>query len=131
MTRETDIQREALETAVRDCLNTIVDPCSIAASAPAGLVDMGMVSALTIEDLRGGAHRAVIQIGITHPFCMMAGVFLNEVRQRVPQIAGIAEVEVSLDNETLWTPDRMTPAYRDRLAAVRSPKKDLATLKEK
>ena len=122
MNHMTTIERPVLIDEIRICLNGIVDPCSITAGAPAGLVDMGLVSKAEIEPRDEGGLRAVIEIGITHPFCMMAGVFLNEVRQRVGALDGIEEVVVSLDSDTVWTPALMTEDYRARLANVRTAK---------
>jgi metal-sulfur cluster biosynthetic enzyme len=114
------IERADLIARMHECLNGIVDPCSITAGAPAGLVDMGLVGRAELEDRDEGGVRAVIAIGITHPFCMMAGVFLNEVRTRIGGLDGIDEVAVSLDSDTVWTPDRMTADYRARLDAARA-----------
>jgi metal-sulfur cluster biosynthetic enzyme len=108
-------------------LNQIIDPCSIAAGAQAGLVDLGLVRSIEFEDLGSGRYKAVVQIIITHPFCMMAGVFLNEVRKRLIEIDGIAEVEATLDAETMWTPELMTPEYRRLLQANARPPKRAAT----
>jgi metal-sulfur cluster biosynthetic enzyme len=122
MNQMTTIERPTLMDEVRECLNGIVDPCSITAGAPAGLVDMGLVSKTAFEPRDQGGLRAVIEIGITHPFCMMAGVFLNEVRKRIGAIDGIEEVVVSLDSDTVWTPELMTEDYRARLADIRTAK---------
>ena len=113
----------SLADAVHACPNGIVDPCSVTAGAPAGLVDMGLVRHVSLDGAGAGKCRAVIKIAITHPFCMMAGVFLHEVRKRVGAIDGIGEVDVSLDLVTLWTPELMTEDYRARLARVREAKR--------
>lgn len=116
------LEAVALLEEVRERLNGIIDPCSITAGAPAGLVDMGLVRDLRLEPDGQGGQRAVVAIGITHPFCMMAGVFLNEVRKRVILIEGVDDVEVCLDSDTIWTPELMTQAYRDRLETARQAK---------
>ena len=97
-------------------LNEIIDPCSIQAKAPAGLVDLGLVRSVTFEPLPDGRFKALVSITITHPFCMMAGVFINEIRKRLIEMDGIGDVDASLDAQTLWTPKLMTQDYRDRLA---------------
>ncbi|MCG8442306.1 MAG: iron-sulfur cluster assembly protein, partial [Caulobacterales bacterium] len=63
------------EAAVRACLNTIIDPCSEAAGAPAGLADMGLIDSIEIEEAEEGA-RVRIALCVTHPTCLMAGAFL-------------------------------------------------------
>ena len=113
------IDSTSLESAVRECLNTIVDPCSVTAGAPAGLGDMGLVNMVRIDLGDDGRRCAVIKIGITHPFCMMAGVFLNEAQKRVVLIDGIDTVDVTLDSDTVWTPAQMSEGYQARLGQVR------------
>ncbi len=105
------------EDDVRAVLDTIIDPCSTAARAPAGLDTMGLVRTVVVECREGGAFIS-ITVDVTHPFCMMAAVFMAEAQKRVVAMPGVATVEVSLHRGDLWTPDRMAPAYRDRLAAL-------------
>jgi metal-sulfur cluster biosynthetic enzyme len=49
----------------------------------------------------------------------MAGVFLNEVEKRLRELPEVRELDVSMDTETLWTPQLMTQEYRVRLETVR------------
>jgi len=119
MTAAGTTEQDALLDRVRTCLNEVIDPCSVTAGAPAGLVDMGLVRTLQVARREDGRTEAVVAIGITHPFCMMAGVFLNEVRKRLAEIEGLDHAEVSLDSETMWTPAEMTETYRQRLEATR------------
>jgi len=119
MTAAGTTAQDALVDRVRTCLNEVIDPCSVTAGAPAGLVDMGLVRTLEVARRDDGRTEAVVAIGITHPFCMMAGVFLNEVRKRLAEIDGLDHAEVSLDSDTMWTPEQMTPAYRERLSGAR------------
>jgi len=110
---------EELRKLVAARLNEVVDPCSIAAGAPAGLADMGLVSSVQIERGSNGSIRLVVKVGVTHPFCMMAAVFLNEAKTRVSAIPGVDEVEVSLEGDLLWTPKLMSSEYKERLEKVR------------
>lgn len=110
---------EQLTEQVRTRLNAIIDPCSQTAGAPAGLIDMGLVRESVMEPLQQGGYRARVKLSITHPFCLMAGVFLNEVEKRLRELPEVRELDVSMDTETLWTPQLMTQEYRVRLEAVR------------
>lgn len=103
------------ERDIRDVVNAIIDPCSIAARTPIGLDDMGLVGNIDIREGPGGAVVS-LSIGTTHPFCMMAAMFMHEAQQRVSALPGVALVEVSLDHRVLWTPDRMKPEFRERMA---------------
>jgi metal-sulfur cluster biosynthetic enzyme len=111
--------QEQLSSDVFRELNAIVDPCSIAAGAPAGLLDMGLVREATLHPLVSGGYRVCVRISVTHPFCIIAGVFLSEVEKRLRALPSIVEVDASIDSTTLWRPELMSADYRARLAAVR------------
>lgn len=101
---------------VRGVLNTITDPCSVAARTPMGLDDMGLIGEIAVTPGADGAHVA-LSVGVTHPFCLMAALFMNEAHKRVGAMPGVASVDVRFDAETVWTPERMAPAMRARMAA--------------
>lgn len=100
--------------AIRAVLNTITDPCSVAARTPMGLDDMGLIGDITVSVGQGGACVA-LSVGVTHPFCLMAAVFMNEARMRVGAMPGVASVDVRFDAASLWTPERMKPQQRARM----------------
>lgn len=106
------------EEAVRAALDTVIDPCSAAAGQPVGLDEMGMVSRVEVRDGKMGAA-VRIELLMTHPFCMMAAVLLNEAKARISALPGVDSVEVALNGEAVWTPDRMSNRYRLRLDAAR------------
>jgi metal-sulfur cluster biosynthetic enzyme len=108
------------EDRVRDVLNGIIDPCSTAAGVPAGLHDMGMITDIQVRDDGAGGQRVSVTIGLTDPTCMLMGSFANEARERLAGLAGVTGVEVRLDHELEWTPDRYSPHYRQRLAEHRA-----------
>jgi len=95
-------------------LNTIVDPCSVAGGAPAGIVDMGLIRRLDIADGERGAEVSM-SIGVTEFGCLMAAPFAVEAEKRVGALSGIASVTVSLDDKFDWDPSDMAPAYRAHL----------------
>jgi metal-sulfur cluster biosynthetic enzyme len=102
-----------MEARISELLNAIIDPCSVAAGTPAGLGDMGLIRALTITDTEAGAHVAVT-LAVTHPFCMMSAVFVNEARTQLLEQPDITSVDVGLDGAFLWTEDDYSPAYAER-----------------
>jgi metal-sulfur cluster biosynthetic enzyme len=108
-----------LRQAVLAELESVVDPCSVAAGAPAGLVSMGLVGALRIERMADGAHIGVT-LFLTEPGCMMGAVFQAAAEKKLQDMPGVARVTVGIDHAELWTPERMTPGYRRRLAAFRA-----------
>lgn len=104
---------------VREALNAIVDPCSVTAGVPAGLCDLGLVSGIDITGAEND-QRVRVTIGTTEPGCLMIGSFAAEARDRLLRVPGVTAVDLALDGGFTWTEDRMTPAYRARLAGHRA-----------
>jgi metal-sulfur cluster biosynthetic enzyme len=118
------------EAAIRDALNEIVDPCSRAAGAPAGLVEMGMIPTITISEMPDGQAEIGVKLIVTHPFCMMSSIFINEIDQKLSAMAGVSKVSVEFDARDFWTPDLMTDEYRKRLDDIRARRRE-NTLKQR
>jgi metal-sulfur cluster biosynthetic enzyme len=109
-----------IAAAAHTILNSIVDPCSVAAGAPAGLVDMGLVYALSAAQRADGHYELTLRLGATDPRCMMIAVFQREAADRLGAIEGVAAVHIQLEDREIWTPARFSAAYRARLAARRA-----------
>jgi metal-sulfur cluster biosynthetic enzyme len=118
------------EANIRSALNEIVDPCSRAAGAPAGLVDMGMIPTVSIANLDDGQADVSVKLIVTHPFCMMSSIFINEIDQKLSEMPGIGKVSVEFDASDFWTPDLMSDGYRERLEANRARRRE-NTLKQR
>ena len=114
-----DAADAALRHAVLSALESVVDPCSAAAGAPAGLVSMGLVGALRIERKADGAH-VEVTLFLTEPGCMMGAVFQATAEKKLQDMPGVASVTVGIDHAHIWTPEQMTPDYRRRLAEYRA-----------
>jgi metal-sulfur cluster biosynthetic enzyme len=108
------------EADVRAILDTIVDPCSRAAGAPAGISEMGMVPDITISPGDGNKSDVRVHLIVTHPFCMMSNLFVKEIIERLGAEEWVDNAEVDFDPGMLWTPDRMSPDYAQRLEAARA-----------
>lgn len=107
-----------LREALLHEINQVIDPCSISTALPAGLVDMGLLRELRIEELAAGFH-VEVKLCTTHAFCMMPAIFVHEVEKRLRAQPSVASFDVSLDGTTLWTEESMSADYRRRLAAQR------------
>jgi metal-sulfur cluster biosynthetic enzyme len=108
------------EAAVRVILDTIVDPCSRAAGAPAGISEMGMVPDISFAAGGGNKTDIKVRLIVTHPFCMMSNLFVKEIIERLEAQPGVGTAHVDFDPGSLWTPDLMTPEYAERLEAART-----------
>ena len=111
------------EAEVRAALNTVIDPCSAVAGAPAGIVEMGLVRDLVIVD-EGAGVAVRLSIGVTEPGCMMGASFALRARESLERLPGISSVDVQLDHEMDWSPRDLNPGYAARLAQVRQAKRD-------
>ncbi len=116
------------EADVRAALNGVVDPCSVVAGAPAGLIEMGLVRALQICE---GEHGATIslRIGVTEPGCLMGASFAAQARARLEGLAGVAHVEIELDHASDWMPSDIDPAYQRRLDGARDARREALELR--
>jgi metal-sulfur cluster biosynthetic enzyme len=111
------------ETNVRAALDAVIDPCSIVAGAPAGLIQMGLVRALDVADGEEGATIRV-RIGVTEPGCLMGASFAAQARAQLERLDGVAHIEIELDHANDWMPSDIDPAYQRRLDAVRAARRD-------
>jgi metal-sulfur cluster biosynthetic enzyme len=104
---------------VKRILNSIDDPCSVAAGCAAGIVEMGLVKVIEIG---AGAEGTAISVTLraTDSGCLMTGLFVSEARKRLAACPEVAHVRVTLCHADDWTEASMATAYRRRLEAVRA-----------
>jgi len=111
--------RSSLEQAIWSRLEAIVDPCSRASGAPAGLVSMGLVGGVTVDERPDGAH-VDVTLYITEPGCIMGALFQLTAERDLIELPGVTQVKVGIDYSHVWGPEQMTPEYRQRLADMRA-----------
>jgi metal-sulfur cluster biosynthetic enzyme len=104
-----------LETRIRDCLHQIKDPCSVATGYPLHLEEMGLIKSVEVDPEAG---RAVVDLRLTSPTCVMVGYFVTAIQKLVSEaIPEIDEVKVLFDRGFDWTPDMMSEEVRRARAA--------------
>ena len=102
--------------AVREAINAIADPCSIALVEPIGLGDLGLV-----EDVRIAGGDVEVSLVPTSPHCLFLGLFEEQIESRVGALDWVDSVVVRLDEgETIWDETRMTASARERLRRRRA-----------
>lgn len=101
---------------IRETLNAIHDPCSLAANAPIGLVDMGLVVGWEVDD----DHRLRVALTVTAPGCMLAPKFALDAELQLRALDLFSDVEITFERGGFWTEDRIAPAARARLAERRT-----------
>lgn len=108
-----------LESRIRGCLHEIKDPCSVATGHPLHLEEMGLVKSVEVD---AEAGRAVVDLRLTSPTCVMVGFFVTEIQKLVTRsLPEIHDVQVHFDRGFDWTPDMMSEEVRRARAARFAP----------
>lgn len=113
--REEQNLRRRLRRGLRKQINEIVDPCSTAAGAPAGLVDFGLIRGVYLSKADAGRWKVCVRLVLTEPACIMGGPFAMRIRDKLTPLPDVASVEVRIEPVGSWTEADMSPAYRSRL----------------
>jgi metal-sulfur cluster biosynthetic enzyme len=107
------------ETQIRQALDTIIDPCSMASGLPCGIATMGLVRQVAITPGENGAL-VQVTIGLTEPTCLMGYIFLPQARAAITALPGVARADIQLVTNANWSEADMASNYRERLAAKRA-----------
>jgi metal-sulfur cluster biosynthetic enzyme len=105
----------ALRQSVTEALGSVFDPCSLSAGAPLSVVDMGLITELTVDD------EGVVTIAIrpTSAMCTLIAGIMTGVEETVARMPGVSSVRVSLNGDTMWTEADLSENGRRVLEARR------------
>jgi metal-sulfur cluster biosynthetic enzyme len=106
---------ESTVSRVREALERVVDPCSIATGAAISLPEMGLIK--DVRDLGDG--RIVVELRLTSPFCFQIGLILERIEKVTSDLEGVAEVTVEVDHGDEWLPQMMSADAHARLRRIR------------
>ena len=84
------------EDQVREALRPVVDP-----EMGVSVVDLGMIREVEVD-----GDKVEIKMVLTTPFCPLAGVITEQVREAAAQVEGVEEAKVTLLDEP-WDPSWM------------------------
>lgn len=85
------------EERVREALRSVLDP-----EMGMSVVDLGMIREVEVEE-----DAVEIKMVLTTPFCPMAGLITEQVREAAAGMEGVEDVEVTLLDEP-WDPSWMS-----------------------
>lgn len=88
-------------------LRTVYDP-----EIPVNIVELGLVYECKATPLPEGGQRVEIQMTVTAPGCGMGPVLVEDVRQKVKSVPGVAEADVQLVWDPPWDQGRMSDVAR-------------------
>jgi FeS assembly SUF system protein len=89
-----------IEERVVEMLKTVYDP-----EIPVNVYDLGLIYRIELSD---DLTQLDVDMTMTAPSCPMADFILEDVRQKLETIEGLATVNVNLVFEPEWTQDMMT-----------------------
>jgi metal-sulfur cluster biosynthetic enzyme len=99
------------DDAVREALKQVIDP-----ELFVNIVDLGLIYVVDVEPAEAeGKSRVRIEMTMTSPACPAGPQLIQNSKDVVGRLEGVAEVEVKLVMTPPWTPDRMTEDARDQL----------------
>lgn len=102
--------------AVDAALDRVVDPCSNALGEPLGLREMGLVSAVEIDDV----ERCVsVTMRLTSPCCAYGPSMAVAAERELLAVPGVRNARVGIDHAAVWTPGEITAGAAVRLAERR------------
>ena len=81
------------EQAILEALQPVIDP-----EIGMSVVDLGMIREITVE-----GDKVEIKMVLTTPFCPLAGLLTEQVRQAAAAVPGVKEATVALLDQP-WNP---------------------------
>ena len=103
MTQE---EKTKIEERIVDVLKTVYDP-----EIPVNIYDLGLIYKVDVKD--GG--EVEVDMTFTAPSCPAADFILEDVRQKVDSVEGVASATVNLVFEPEWDKGMMTEEARVEL----------------
>lgn len=103
------VDPDRVRERVIDALKTIHDP-----EIPLNIYDLGLIYGIDID--RSG--QVEVEMTLTAPGCPVAGMLVEQVAERVGEVAGVSRSHVVLVWDPPWTRDRMSEAAQLELGLL-------------
>jgi metal-sulfur cluster biosynthetic enzyme len=108
-----------LVARVRERLNAIQDPCSLAQGFGVGMADMGLVTGITAQPSRHDHFAIEVHLRATAPACFSVPFFNMAAREALEALPEVDEVVLIWGSPADWSAEDMSPDVRRRLAERR------------
>ncbi len=106
-------QGTSLEEKVWEVLKTCYDP-----EIPVNIVDLGLVYDVQIDGEEDQPKVVSVKMTLTAPGCGMGPILASEAQSKISALPGVKSANVSLVWDPPWSPERITPAGREKLGIV-------------
>ena len=88
-----------IEERIVKMLRTVYDP-----EIPVNVYDLGLIYKVDVDD----ENRASIDMTLTAPNCPAADFIVEDVKQKVESVEGVASAQINLVFEPEWNKDMMS-----------------------
>ena len=92
------MKKETLKEKVIEKLKQTHDP-----EIPVNIYDLGL-----IYDVKEKDGKVAIKMTLTSVGCPMAGLIVEDVKEKIAQIEGVKSVKIDLVFDPPWTPEKMS-----------------------
>jgi probable FeS assembly SUF system protein SufT len=83
---------------------------------PVNIVDLGLIYSVDVtDDDSGKGKRVSVKMTLTAPGCGMGPTLARDAEQRILTVTGVASANVELVWDPPWSPERITPAGKEKL----------------
>lgn len=103
--KEPEIKKDVTKEEVLSALKDIYDP-----EIPVNIVDLGLVYDVKIIDDWVG-----VKMTLTSQGCGLSDQIANSVRQRVSALSGVADADVRIVWQPVWTPSMMSEEAKKKV----------------
>jgi metal-sulfur cluster biosynthetic enzyme len=104
------------DDAIKDALQKVCDPCSIAANAPISVLDMGLVKDWSVDE----QGNLLVRMCVTSASCTMGPHMVRAAEELLSKIPGLTSAKVEVDPTVFWTPQQITGEGQSILEERRS-----------
>jgi metal-sulfur cluster biosynthetic enzyme len=111
---------------VSAALDRVVDPCSSAMGMPLGLLEMGLVTGVDVDDVAGTVE---VTMRVTSPCCAYGETMADAARRTLEAMPGVRTATVRVDYGAMWTPLDIGTRATAQLDARRDANTRLSTLR--
>jgi metal-sulfur cluster biosynthetic enzyme len=107
-------QPQKLAECILVAANRILEPCGLAQGLSVGMVDMGLIRGVDV-DQRDSGWSVRVRARVTSPDCLHFVYFERELRAAIAAIAEFERIDVEWIDGSDWSPDDMSPQLREQL----------------
>jgi metal-sulfur cluster biosynthetic enzyme len=107
-------QSRQLAELILAAANQILEPCGLAQGLSVGMVDMGLIRGVDVEQ-KGSNWSVRVRARVTSPDCLHFVYFERELRAAIAAIADFEKIDVEWIDGSDWTPDDMSPQLREQM----------------